>query len=94
MAKMAKTQENVRIKVMVSLVEPKDKSKPSFFKYKMVHPTTQRLVDLRFTKECNMSEINKCQKCWVDVEKLNDASANYEFPRFYASGIMAVEQII
>lgn len=84
--------EPIEIKVIVTKVTPKDTSKPSFNKYKIVRDGG-RLVELRFKRDVNTSEIDKCTKCVLLVDTLQDASANFEYPRFYAGGLISVEKI-
>jgi len=77
----------------VVLVRPvKDKTGKEFLTYRMVGEGG-KLVDLRWRKETDLRILNECKKARVTVEYLSDASARYEFPRFYAGGIVAVEKI-
>lgn len=77
----------------VVLVRPvKDKTGKEFLTYRMVGEGG-KLVDLRWRKETDLRILNECKKARVTVDYLSDASARYEFPRFYAGGIVAVEKI-
>lgn len=83
------TKEPITIRVIVKEVKT---DKVNFMKYKMVNESG-KLVDLRFKKGNDTTSIDMCSKCNVTLESLSDASSNYEFPRFYADGILAVEKI-
>ena len=88
--------ENTNIKdsaTITVLVKPvKDKTGAEFMTYRMV-VENGALVDLRWRKETDLRELNKCKKARVTVDYLSDASARFEFPRFYAGGIVAIEKI-
>lgn len=88
--------ENTNIKdnaTLTVLVKPvKDKTGKEFMTYRMVGEGG-KLVDLRWKKETDLRELNECKKARVTVDYLSDASARFEFPRFYAGGIVAVEKI-
>lgn len=83
-------KDNVTITVLVKPV--KDKTGKEFTTYRMVGEGG-KLVDLRWRKETDLRILNECKKARVTVDYLSDASARYEFPRFYAGGIVAVEKI-
>ena len=83
-------KDNATITVLVKSV--KDKTGKEFIIYRMVGEGG-KLVDLRWKKETDLRILNECKKARVTVDYLSDASARYEFPRFYAGGIVAVEKI-
>lgn len=83
-------KDNATITVLVKPV--KDNTGKEFLTYRMVGEGG-KLVDLRWRKETNLRELNECKKARVTVDYLSDASARFEFPRFYAGGIVAVEKI-
>lgn len=83
-------KDNASITVLVRPV--KDKTGKEFLTYRMVGEGG-KLVDLRWRKETDLSILNKCKKARVTIDYLSDASARFEFPRFYAGGIVAVEKI-
>lgn len=83
-------KDNATITVLVRSV--KDKTGKEFLTYRMVGEGG-RLVDLRWRKETDLRILNECKKARVTVDYLSDASARFEFPRFYAGGIVAVEKI-
>ena len=78
------------ITVLVKLV--KDKTGKEFFTYHMVGDGG-RLVDLRWEKDTDLRELNDCKKARVTVDYLSDASYRFEFPRFYAGRIAAIEKL-
>lgn len=78
------------LKVMVET--HKSKEGREFNTFKLVQDNG-RLVDLRFKQGNDTTEIAKCNKCRVVVEELKDASRYYEYPRFYANGIVSVDKI-
>ena len=78
------------ITVLVKLV--KDKTGKEFFTYRMVGDGG-RLVALRWKKDTDLRELNECKKARVTVDYLSDASNRFEFPRFYAGGIAAIEKL-
>lgn len=88
--------ENTNIKdnaTFTVLVRPvKDKTGKEFMTYRMVGEGG-KLVDLRWKKDTDLRELNECKKARVTVDYLSDASEHYEFPRFYAGGIVAIEKI-
>lgn len=88
--------ENTNIKgnaTITVLVRPvKDKTGKEFLTYRMVGESG-KLIDLRWKKETDLRELNECKKARVTVDYLSDASARFEYPRFYAAGIVAVEKI-
>ena len=83
-------KDNATITVLVRPV--KDKTGKEFMTYRMVGDGG-KLVDLRWKKDTDLRELNECKKARVTVEYLSDASNRYEFPRFYAGGIVAIEKI-
>lgn len=83
-------KDNATITVLVRTV--KDKTGKEFLTYRMVGEGG-KLVDLRWRKETDLRILNECKKAHVTVDYLSDASARFEFPRFYAGGIVAVEKI-
>lgn len=83
-------KDNTTITVLVRPV--KDKTGKEFLTYRMVGDGG-KLVDLRWKKETDLRELNECKKARVTVNYLSDASTHFEFPRFYAGGIVAVEKI-
>lgn len=83
-------KDNATITVLVKSV--KDKTGKEFMTYRMVGEGG-KLVDLRWKKETDLRILNECKKARVTVDYLSDASARFEFPRFYAGGIVAVEKI-
>lgn len=83
-------KDNATITVIVRTV--KDKTGKEFLTYRMVGEGG-KLLDLRWRKETDLRELNECKKARVTVDYLSDASERYEFPRFYAGGIVAVEKI-
>lgn len=83
-------KDNATITVLVRTV--KDKTGKEFLTYRMVGEGG-KLVDLRWKKDTDLRELNECKKACVTVDYLSDASACYEYPRFYAGGIVAVEKI-
>ena len=88
--------ENTNIKdnaTFTVLVRPvKDKTGKEFMTYRMVGEGG-KLVDLRWKKDNDLRELNECKKARVTVDYLSDASERYEYPRFYADGIVAIEKI-
>ena len=88
--KITNIKGNATIAVLVRPV--KDKTGKEFMAYRMVGDGG-KLVDLRWKKDTDLRELNECKKARVTVDYLSDASARYEFPRFYAGGIVAVEKI-
>lgn len=83
-------RDNATITVIVRRV--KDKTGKEFLAYRMVSDGG-KLVDLRWKKETDLRILNECKKARVTVDYLSDASERFEFPRFYAGGIVAVEKI-
>lgn len=83
-------KDNATITVLVKLV--KDRTGKEFLAYRMVGDGG-KLVDLRWKKDTDLRILNECKKARVTVNYLSDASNRYEFPRFYAAGIVAVEKI-
>lgn len=83
-------EDNATITVLVRPV--KDKTGKEFLTYRMVGEGG-KLVDLRWRKETDLRILNECKKARVTVDYLSDASARFEFPRFYAGGIVAIEKI-
>lgn len=83
-------KDNATITVLVKPV--KDKTGKEFLTYRMVCEGG-KLVDLRWRKETDLRILNECKKARVTVDYLSDASARYEFPRFYAGGIVAIEKL-
>lgn len=83
-------KDNATITVLVKPV--KDKTGKEFITYRMVCEGG-KLVDLRWKKETDLRELNECKKARVTVDYLSDASARFEFPRFYAGGIVVIEKI-
>ena len=83
-------KDNATITVLVKPV--KDKTGKEFLTYRMVGEGG-KLVDLRWRKETDLRILNECKKARVTVDYLSDASARFEFPRFYAGGIVAIEKI-
>lgn len=83
-------KDNASITVIVRSV--KDRTGKEFLTYRMVGDGG-KLVDLRWKKDTDLRELNECKKARVTVDYLSDASARYEFPRFYAGGIVAIEKI-
>lgn len=83
-------KDNATITVLVKPV--KDKTGKEFMTYRMVGEGG-RLVDLRWKKETDLRILNECKKARVTVDYLSDASARFEFPRFYAGGIVSIEKI-
>lgn len=83
-------KDNATITVLVRPV--KDKTGKEFLIYRMVGDGG-KLVDLRWKKDTDLRELNECKKARVTVDYLSDASARFEFPRFYAGGIVAIEKI-
>lgn len=88
--------ENTNIKdtaTIIVLVRPaKDKTGKEFVTYRMVGEGG-KLIDLRWKKDTDLRELNDCKKARVTVDYLSDASARFEFPRFYAGEIVAIEKI-
>lgn len=88
--------ENMNIKdnaTITVLVRPvKDRTGKEFLTYRMVGDGG-KLVDLRWRKETDLRILNECKKARVTVDYLSDASGRFEFPRFYAGGIVAIEKI-
>lgn len=88
--------ENTNIKDMATitvLIRPaKDRAGKEFLTYRMVGDGG-KLVDLRWRKDTDLRELNECKKARVTVDYLSDASARFEFPRFYAGGIVTIEKI-
>lgn len=88
--------ENTNIKdtaTITVLVKPvKDRTGKEFMTYRMVGDGG-KLVDLRWKKDTDLRELNECKKARVTVDYLSDASERYEYPRFYADGIVAIEKI-
>ena len=78
------------ITVLVKLV--KDKTGKEFFTYRMVG-NGGRLIDLRWTKDTDLRELNECKKARVTVGYLSDASYRFEYPRFYGGDIEAIEKL-
>ena len=78
------------ITVLVKLV--KDRTGKEFFTYRMVGDRGT-LIDLRWKKDTDLRELNECKKARVTVDYLSDASNRFEFPRFYAGGIAAIEKV-
>ena len=78
------------ITVLVKLVN--DKTGKKFLTYRMVGGGG-RLVDLRWTRDTDLSELNECKKARVTVDYLSDASPYFVYPRFYAGGIVAIEKL-
>lgn len=78
--------------ITVLVIPVKDKTGKEFLAYRMVG-NGGKLVDLRWRKETDLRILNECKKARVTVDYLSDASARFEFPRFYAGGIVAVEKI-
>lgn len=83
-------KDNATITVLVKPV--KLETGKEFMIYRMVGEGG-KLVDLRWKKDTELHELNECKKARVTVDYLSDASARYEYPRFYAGGIVAVEKI-
>lgn len=83
-------KDNATITVLVRTV--KDKTGKEFLTYRMV-VEGGRLVDLHWKKETDLRELNECKKAIVTVDYLSDASNRYEYPRFYAGGIVAIEKL-
>lgn len=88
--KTTNIKDNATITVMVRTA--KDKTGKEFLTYRMVGDGG-KLVDLRWKKDTDLRELNECKKAHVTVDYLSDASARFEFPRFYAGGIVAIEKI-
>lgn len=88
--------ENTNIKdnatITVLVISVKDRTGKEFLTYRMVGDGG-KLVDLRWKKDTDLRELNECKKARVTVDYLSDASDRFEFPRFYAGGIVAVEKI-
>ena len=84
------TMDTATITVLVKLV--KGKTGNEFFTYRMVGDGG-RLIDLRWKKDTDLHELNECKKARVTVDYLSDASNRFEFPRFYAGGIAAIEKV-
>lgn len=83
-------KDNATITVLVRPV--KDRTGKEFITYRVVGEGG-KLVDLRWKKDTDLRELNECKKARVTVDYLSDASERYEFPRFYAAGIVAIEKI-
>lgn len=83
-------ENTTTITVLVKLF--KDKTGKEFYTYRMV-VEGGRLVDLRWKKETDLRELNDCKKARVTVDYLSDASNRFEYPRFYAGGIVAIEKL-
>lgn len=83
-------KDNATITVLVRPV--KDKTGKEFLTYRMVGEGG-KLVDLRWKKDTDLRELNECKKARVTVDYLSDARARFEYPRFYAGGIVAIEKI-
>lgn len=83
-------KDTATITVLVKLI--KDKTGKEFYTYRMV-VDGGRLVDLRWRKETDLRELNDCKKARVTVDYLSDASNRFEYPRFYAGGIVAIEKL-
>lgn len=83
-------KDNATITVLVRPV--KDRTGKEFMSYRMVGDGG-KLVDLRWKKDTDLRELNECKKARVTVDYLSDASERYEYPRFYAGGIVAIEKI-
>lgn len=89
-----KKMENTNIKdnaTITVLVRPV-KDRQGILTYRMVGDGG-KLVDLRWKKDTDLHELNECKKARVTVDYLSDASERYEYPRFYAGGIVAIEKI-
>lgn len=84
------TKNPATITVLVKLV--KDRAGKEFFTYRMVGDGG-RLVDLRWKKDTDLRELNECKKARITVDYLSDASNRFEYPRFYAGGIAAIEKL-
>lgn len=84
--------DNLNTVITVLIKEVKDKTGKAFMTYRMVSDGG-RLVDLRWKKETDLRELNECRKARVTVDYLSDASARFEYPRFYAGDIQAIEKI-
>ena len=65
--------------------------KTSFTPFKVVD-ANGKLIDCRFKKDVNLSVFDNGTKFTCDAE-VSDASAKYEFPRWYVSNIANVEKI-
>jgi len=83
-------QKVFEIKVLVSDVIT---AKSTFKKYKMVD-SNGKLIDLRFRMGTDLTAVNACKKCIIHCKYLSDASANYEYPRFYCGEIVGVEKLL
>ena len=88
---MERHQENVEIKVIVKDGQKKDGTPFKAFKTPI---ESGFLVDLRFTQDTDTTALKRCKKAMVIVEKLDYKPDQYEYPRFYASGIVSIKPII
>lgn len=84
------TNEIKEIKVIVREIKTQDGKR--FNKYLMVDEH-DKLVELRFRKETDLSILSTCKKAKVQLKYLSNASDYYEYPRYYGGEIVSVEKI-
>ena len=84
--------ENTTRTITVLIKKVKDQTGKEFFTYRMVC-YGGKLVDLHWKKDTDLRELNECKKARVTVDYLSDASQRFEYPRFYAGGIAAIEKL-
>lgn len=84
--------ENELKELKVIIKEVKTKDGKTFKAFKAVNESGA-LVDLRFRKDVDTRELEKCGKAVIVVDRFSDASARYEFPRYYAGNIVSIDKI-